>query len=142
VASIGRRDIEAIHVAMKDRPYPANRVLSLLSKMFNLAIEWKWQSDYPVEGIERYQEQKRDRWLSDHELRRLWAALEDPSEQAGHECHSSPAIDRRTAGRGSRFAQRRLRSSARRMDEAFASNQAEAHGASAPRYVVSIWPGP
>jgi hypothetical protein len=34
VESVDRRDIEAIHVAMKDRPYQANRVLSLLSKMF------------------------------------------------------------------------------------------------------------
>jgi hypothetical protein len=53
VASIGRRDIEAIHVAMKDRPYQANRVLSLLSKMFNLAVEWEWRPDNPARGIER-----------------------------------------------------------------------------------------
>lgn len=32
VDAIGRRDVEAIQVAMKDRPYQANRVLSLLSK--------------------------------------------------------------------------------------------------------------
>jgi hypothetical protein len=30
VESIGGREIEAIHVAMKDRPYQANRVLSLV----------------------------------------------------------------------------------------------------------------
>jgi hypothetical protein len=38
VEAVGRRDIEAIHVAMKNRPSQANRVLSLLSKMFNLAV--------------------------------------------------------------------------------------------------------
>jgi hypothetical protein len=64
VEAVDRRDIEAIHVAMKDRPYQGNRVLSLLSKMFNLAIEWKWRPDNPAKGIERYKEQKRDRWLS------------------------------------------------------------------------------
>jgi hypothetical protein len=36
VGSIGRRDIEAIHIAMKNRPYQANRVLSLLSRFLTL----------------------------------------------------------------------------------------------------------
>ncbi len=79
VDAIGRRDFETIQVGMKDRPYPANRVLSLLSKMFNLAVEWKWRSDNPAKGIERYEEQKRERWLSDEELRRLCAALDEHS---------------------------------------------------------------
>ena len=43
VESTGRRNVEAIHIVMKDRPYQANRVLSLLSKMFNLAIVWLHQ---------------------------------------------------------------------------------------------------
>jgi integrase len=77
VVSVGRRDIEAIHVAMKDRPYQANRVLSLLSKMFNLSVEWQWRPDNPAKGIERYEEQERDRWLSDDELQRLCTALEE-----------------------------------------------------------------
>jgi integrase len=79
VDAIGRRDVEAIQVVMKDRPYQANRVLSLLSKMFNLAVEWKWRPDNPAKGIERYEEQKRQRWLSDEELRRLCAALDEHS---------------------------------------------------------------
>ena len=77
VSSVGRRDIEAIHVAMKDRPYQANRVLSLFSKMFNLAMEWGWRSDNPAKGIERYQEHQRDRWLSDDELGRLCSVLDE-----------------------------------------------------------------
>jgi integrase len=76
VGSVCRRDIESIHVAMKDRPYQANRVLSLLSKMFNLAMEWRWRPDNPAKGIERYQEHKRDRWLSDDELGRLCSVLD------------------------------------------------------------------
>jgi integrase len=77
VGLIGRRDIEAIHVAMKDHPYQANRSLSLLSKMFNLAVEWGWRPDNPAKGIERYQEHKRDRWLSDDELGRLCSVLDE-----------------------------------------------------------------
>jgi len=85
VDAIGRRDVEAIQVGMKDRPYQANRVLSLLSKMFNLAIEWKWRPDNPAKGIERYQEQKRERWLSDEELRRLCIVLDEhPNTRAAN----------------------------------------------------------
>ena len=85
VDAIGRRDIEAIQIAMKDRPYQANRVLSLLSKMFNLAVEWKWRPDNPARGVERYQEQKRERWLSDEELRHLCAVLnEHPNTRAAN----------------------------------------------------------
>src|SRR5207302_2795859 len=85
VASVGRRDIEAIHLAMKDRPYQANRVLSLLSKILSLAVQWGWRADNPAKGIQRYDEEKRDRWLSDDELRRLCAALDEhPSARAAN----------------------------------------------------------
>ena len=81
VSSVGRRDIEAIHVTMKDR----NRVLSLLSKMFNLAVDWEWRPDNPAKGIVRYQEHKRDRWLSEDELHRLCSVLnEHPNVRAAN----------------------------------------------------------
>jgi integrase len=47
--------------------------------MFNLAVEWTWRPDNPAKGIERYEEQKRERWLLDEELRRLCAALDEHS---------------------------------------------------------------
>ena len=76
VAKITRRDVETLHLAMAGRPYAANRLLSLLSKMFSLAVAWDWRPDNPVKGIKRFQEEKRDRWLSDEELKRIWAVLE------------------------------------------------------------------
>ena len=85
VDAIGRRDGEAIQVAMRDRPCQANRVLSLLSKMFNLAVEWEWRADNPAKGIQRFDEQKRNRWLSDDELRRLCSALDEhPNTRAAN----------------------------------------------------------
>jgi integrase len=85
VDAVGRRDIEAIHVSLQDRPYQANRVLALLSKMFNLAVQWHWRSDNPTKGIKRYDEEKRDRWLSDEELRRLCRALDEhPNQRASN----------------------------------------------------------
>lgn len=76
VNSVSRRDVEALHLRYADRPYAGNRLLSLLSKMFSLAASWGWREDNPVRGIPRFPEEKRDRWLSQAELNRLWEVLE------------------------------------------------------------------
>ena len=75
VAAVQSRDIHLLHASMKSTPYQANRVLALLSKMLSLASKWGWRSDNPVKGIERFQEKRRERWLSDDELSRLLAVL-------------------------------------------------------------------
>ncbi len=75
VTAVGRRDIESLHNSLKGTPYHANRVLSLLSKMFSLAIHWRWCSENPAHGIERYQEDKRDTWLTEEQLDALDKAL-------------------------------------------------------------------
>jgi integrase len=85
VAAVGRREIESLHAALQDRPYQANRVLALLSKMFNLAHQWGWRTDNPVKGIKRYDEDKRHRWLQDDELKRLCAVLDaHPNQRAAN----------------------------------------------------------
>ncbi|MEQ8652023.1 MAG: tyrosine-type recombinase/integrase [Kiloniellales bacterium] len=85
VGEVTRREIEDLHLRSKDRPYRANRVLALLSKMFNLAVQWEWRGDNPVKGLKRYSEEKRERWLSDTELHRLWEAVEaHPNRRAAN----------------------------------------------------------
>ena|SRR3990167_2070544 len=76
VCHVSRRDIETLHLSLENTPYQANRVLALLSKMFSLSVTWGWRSDNPVKGINRYQEEKRDRWLNKEELERFWSTLE------------------------------------------------------------------
>ena len=49
----------------------------LFSKMFNVVVEWESRPDNPAKGIQRYDEQRRDRWLSGDELRRLCQVLEE-----------------------------------------------------------------
>ncbi len=77
VAEVPRADIAGLHAAMAAKPYLANRVLALLSKAFNLAEVWGWRPDSsnPSRHIERYREEKRERFLSEEELGRLSAAL-------------------------------------------------------------------
>jgi integrase len=76
VQSIAKPDIEALHASLKATPYRANRVLALLSKMFSLAREWKWRDDNPVSGVKRFDEDRRERWLTIEELHRFMAALD------------------------------------------------------------------
>lgn len=55
----------------------ANRVQALLSKMFELAEEWKLRPEgsNPCRGVKHYAENKVERFLSTDELARLGAAL-------------------------------------------------------------------
>jgi integrase len=76
VQLVTRRDVEDLHNNMKSTPYQANRVIALLSKMFSLAINWSWCEKNPTQGIQRYQEEKLDRWLDIEEMKRLWTALD------------------------------------------------------------------
>ncbi len=76
-------DIDGLHRAITKRGhrYQANRVLALLSKMFNLAIKWQLRADNPCKGVERNQEEKRHRYLSGDELARLTQALAEAEDQ-------------------------------------------------------------
>ncbi len=85
VAEVQYADVESLHRKLKATPYRANRIAGLLSKMFNLAIRWKMRTDNPVKGIERYQEEKRERFLSTDEIQRLGTALaEQPNQTAAN----------------------------------------------------------
>jgi integrase len=85
VASVSRRDVANIHTALQATPYRANRVFALLRKMFNFAIadnEWEWGlPKNPATGVQKFHEEKRERWLSEEELGRLAAAMEGYPEK-------------------------------------------------------------
>jgi integrase len=77
VNAVTREDIARLHLNMRDRPIAANRVLALLSKMFNLAEQWGLRPDNsnPCRHVEKYKERKIERFLSNEELARLGEAL-------------------------------------------------------------------
>ena len=79
--SVGRLDIERLHASLRGTPYEANRVLSLLSKMFSVAIEWKWADENPTKGIQRFQEERGGRWLTTEEIQRFRVALDGYCDQ-------------------------------------------------------------
>jgi|HubBroStandDraft_4_1064222.scaffolds.fasta_scaffold10689_1 integrase len=77
VIDITRHDIGKLHHGLRDAPYQANRVLAVLSKMFNLAEQWGLRPDgsNPCRHVEKFGERKRERMLSPAELARLGDAL-------------------------------------------------------------------
>ena len=75
VSGVTRADVEKLHRELAGTPVQANRTLSLLSKMFNLAIRWEWTRDNPVRGIEKFHESPRQRYLRDDELPGFFRAL-------------------------------------------------------------------
>lgn len=72
-------DIARLHQEQRQYPVKANRVLALLSKMFNLAEVWGYRpaGSNPVTGIKRHPERGRE-WASTAEdYLRLWRALDE-----------------------------------------------------------------
>jgi integrase len=76
VADLQYADLEAMHRKIAaTAPYAANRALAVMSKMLNLSIRWQMRTDNPAKGVERSQEEKRERFLVDSEIARLSEAL-------------------------------------------------------------------
>ena len=77
VADVARADITKLHREMSSTtPTQANRVLALLSVMFNVAkVEKGWIAENPVKGVKRNQENRRNRYLKGPEIMRLGEAL-------------------------------------------------------------------
>jgi integrase len=66
-----------LHAGMSDKPFQANRVMSLLSTMFGIAEKHKMRPDgsNPTRHVERYPEPRRKRYASADELAKLAAIL-------------------------------------------------------------------
>jgi len=73
IEDVRRADIAALHHSLRDRPYQANRVVMLISKMFNLAELWDLRTEgtNPCRMIPKNRERSRERFLSQTELMRF-----------------------------------------------------------------------
>jgi integrase len=80
VAAVAREDVRRLHqkITEADKPRRANSVKSLVSTLFNKAIEWGMRAPHtnPAELVKGNEEHGRERYLKDEELARLMATLE------------------------------------------------------------------
>jgi integrase len=83
VAELSFSNIDDLHrkITKRGARYVANRTIAVMSKMLSLAIKWGWRTDNPAIGIERNQEEKRNRYLSPPELAALTKALAEHDDQ-------------------------------------------------------------
>ena len=85
IINVKRADVVALHIKLGAQgKYLANRVYSLLSKMFNLARVWDFVPEEhinPCFGIEKFKEEKRDRFVSQEEFPRLAQAIDGELNQ-------------------------------------------------------------
>jgi len=86
VPEVTREHVARLHHRLREKPFAANRVLALLSKMFNLAEQWGLRPDgsNPCRHVKKYREKKRERYLTELELARLGKVL-NKAEDAGTE---------------------------------------------------------
>jgi integrase len=81
---ISHADIDALHrhiTIIRGTPIRANRTIEVLKAAFNLAIRWGWLEHNPAIGVRRNDENKRERYFSEDELRRLQNAMTHHSQR-------------------------------------------------------------
>jgi len=95
VTEVTRADIAKLHHDLRHIPYEANRCLEVMSKMFSLAEMWGLRPDgsNPRKHIKKYAEEKRERFLSPAELKRVGDVLRE-MEDEGIELASAIAAAR------------------------------------------------
>ena len=86
VPEVTRADLTTLMKGMEKTPTNANRVLSCLRKMFNLAELWGYRPDgsNPCRHIPKFPERGKTRLITDAELKRLFGYL-DQADQEGLE---------------------------------------------------------
>lgn len=84
LADVSRADVARLHHDLRATPTQANRVLSLLSRMMNLAEKWGLRPDgsNPCRHVDKYGENKRERYLTADELSHLGDTLAEAERTA------------------------------------------------------------
>jgi integrase len=81
VTELSRARVKAWHQSMRATPYEANRALAYFSKLMSLAAtEWELRSDNPCKGVQRFPEERRERFFDDAEMRRIGEAIAKAQE--------------------------------------------------------------
>ena len=80
-SSITKQEVQALHekICGESGLYQANRLLERIKAMYNKSIEWGWEGVNPAQGVKKYKEKSRNRFLHPDELPRFFESLEAES---------------------------------------------------------------
>ncbi|MBP6952474.1 MAG: site-specific integrase [Alphaproteobacteria bacterium] len=78
LSGITKQEVQALHekIGKENGQYQANRLLARMQIIYNKAIEWGWEGINPVQGIKKFKEKSRDRFLHPDELPRFFESLD------------------------------------------------------------------
>jgi integrase len=95
IEDVQRADVAAMHLKLSERaPYQANRMLSLVSKIFNTAEDWglRREGSNPATRIKKNREEEKKRYLRNDEQLRLGEVLQECLEDGSETIHVVSAI--------------------------------------------------
>lgn len=83
IASLKPVEVSELHakIGRENGPYAANRALALFRSMLNKAQEIGWNGPDPSQGVRKFKEQSRDRFLDGAEIKAFFQALDDEPSQ-------------------------------------------------------------
>ena len=92
--ALKRDRVSAYHVRRSGTPAAANQVVALIARMYRQASDWGMVPDgtNPCRGIQMHREDKRERFLTDTEFRRLGEVLAEAETNGGASVHAVAAI--------------------------------------------------
>lgn len=78
LSGITKQEIQSLHekIGKENGQYQANRLLARIHIIYNKAIEWGWEGLNPAQGIKKFKEKSRDRFLHPDELPRFFESLD------------------------------------------------------------------
>ena len=94
INEVEREHIAALHYQHRETRYQANRILEVVRKMFNLAEAWGLRRDggNPCRFVQKYKEQKRERFLTEEEFRCLGQVLNEVEAEGSESLSAVTAI--------------------------------------------------
>jgi integrase len=84
ISSIAKLDVIRLHqhIGRTRGQFIANRVVELLSAMFNRALsDWGWEGKNPAAGVKAFKENKRSRFLDADELPKFFQSLAEEENE-------------------------------------------------------------
>ena len=83
-----------LHYDLRERPYTANLAIDTLSQIIKQAAAWSLAPEgfNPCQQVPRYREGRRERFLTDVEIRRLGRVLEELQAEGRLPVHAAAAI--------------------------------------------------
>ena len=94
LGSIGREEVAALQYRLHKTPSMANRVIDMLSRLFNMAEAWGVapEGGNPCRFVKKYTERSCERFLSEEEFRRLGGVLDEVQAEGKVSANAVAAI--------------------------------------------------